>query len=447
MSHGAGEPYFLTEMSDMAVAGCHVMAKPGGAICNIDCTYCFYLEKETLYPERNKNWRMSDETLEQFIRQHIAAQSGDRIDFAWQGGEPTMMGLPFFRRVVALCEKYGDGRKITHALQTNGILVNDEWARFFAEQHFLIGLSIDGPASLHNHYRLNRAGKGTHEQVVAAMARLKAHHVDFNTLTVVGKHNVGHAADVYEFLLAAGSRFIQFIPLVERMSTDNSSVLNLVMPGESAATLAPWTVPSWQYGEFLNQIFDIWVRRDVDRVYVQMFDVALAAWTAQQPVLCVHSETCGHAFALESNGDLYNCDHFVYPEHLLGNIHQHSIKTLNNSERAIAFGEAKRETLTADCRRCDYRFACHGGCPKHRFAVSPSGHPAHNYLCAGYKHFFQHVTPYMNVWRELLAQGYPMASIMLWLAQDARKDTGAVSRNHLCPCGSGKKYKKCCGKA
>ncbi len=331
----------------MAVAGCHVMAKPGGAICNIDCTYCFYLEKEALYPERNKNWRMSDETLEQFIRQHIAAQSGDRIDFAWQGGEPTMMGLPFFRRVVALCEKYGDGRKITHALQTNGILVNDEWARFFAEQHFLIGLSIDGPASLHNHYRLNRAGKGTHEQVVAAMARLKAHHVDFNTLTVVGKHNVGHAADVYEFLLAAGSRFIQFIPLVERMSTDNSSVLNLVMPGESAATLAPWTVPSWQYGEFLNQIFDIWVRRDVDRVYVQMFDVALAAWTAQQPVLCVHSETCGHAFALESNGDLYNCDHFVYPEHLLGNIHQHSIKTLNNSERAIAFGEAKRWSRTA----------------------------------------------------------------------------------------------------
>lgn len=376
----------------MAVAGCHVMAKPGGAICNIDCTYCFYLEKEALYPERNKNWRMSDETLEQFIRQHIAAQSGDRIDFAWQGGEPTMMGLPFFRRVVALCGKYGDGRKITHALQTNGILVNDEWARFFAEQHFLIGLSIDGPASLHNHY-------------------------------------------------------LQFIPLVERMSTDNSSVLNLVMPGESAATLAPWTVPSWQYGEFLNQIFDIWVRRDVDRVYVQMFDVALAAWTAQQPVLCVHSETCGHAFALESNGDLYNCDHFVYPEHLLGNIHQHSIKTLNNSERAIAFGEAKRETLTADCRRCDYRFACHGGCPKHRFAVSPSGHPAHNYLCAGYKHFFQHVTPYMNAWRELLAQGYPMASIMRWLAQDARKDTGAVSRNHLCPCGSGKKYKKCCGKA
>lgn len=427
----------------MAVAGCHVMAKPGGAICNIDCTYCFYLEKEALYPERNKNWRMSDETLEQFIRQHIAAQSGDRR----QGGEPTMMGLPFFRRVVALCEKYGDGRKITHALQTNGILVNDEWARFFTEQHFLIGLSIDGPASLHNHYRLNRAGKGTHEQVVAAMARLKAHHVDFNTLIVVGKHNVGYAADVYEFLLAAGSRFIQFIPLVERMSTDNSSVLNLVMPGESAATLAPWTVPSWQYGEFLNQIFDIWGRHDVDRVYVQMFDVALAAWTAQQPVLCVHSETCGHAFALESNGDLYNCDHFVYPEHLLGNIHQHSIKTLNNSERAIAFGEAKRETLTADCRRCDYRFACHGGCPKHHFAVSPSGHPAHNYLCAGYKHFFQHVTPYMNVWRELLAQGYPMASIMRWLAQDARKDTGAVSRNHLCPCGSGKKYKKCCGKA
>ncbi|GLR10958.1 anaerobic sulfatase maturase [Mixta theicola] len=429
----------------MTVAGCHVMAKPSGSVCNIDCTYCFYLEKATLYPERNQNWRMSDETLEQFIRQHITAQNSDHVNFVWQGGEPTMMGLPFFRRVVALCEKYANGRTTGHALQTNGILLNDAWASFFAEQGFLIGLSIDGPAHLHNPYRVNRAGKGTHEQVMAAMARLKAHRVEFNTLTVVGKHNVDQAREVYEFLLAAGSRYIQFIPLVERMSTEATRVLNLVMPGESAATLAPWTVPSWQYGEFLKQIFDIWVRRDVNRVYVQMFDVALAAWTGQPPVLCVHAETCGHAFALESNGDLYNCDHFVYPEHLLGNIHQHSIQELNNSERAIAFGQAKRETLTADCRRCDYRFVCHGGCPKHRFAVSPSGHPGHNYLCAGYKHFFQHITRAMNVWRQLLDQGYPIPAIMQWLAQKTHATSGATGRNELCPCGSGKKYKRCCG--
>lgn len=429
----------------MAVAGCHVMAKPTGSVCNIDCTYCFYLEKEALYPERNKNWRMTDETLETYIQQHIAAQRGDHVLFAWQGGEPTMMGLDFFRRVVALCAKYANGKKIEHALQTNGIVLNDEWASFFAENQFLIGLSIDGPAHLHNQYRVNRAGKGTHEQVVTAMALLKAHNVAFNTLTVVGKHNVGHAREVYDFLLAAGSRHMQFIPLVERMSTEESSVLNLVLPGESAATLAPWTVPSWQFGEFLNQIFDIWIQRDVEHVSVQMFDVALAAWTGQPPVLCVHSETCGHAFALESNGDLYNCDHFVYPEHLLGNIHQHSIEEMNNSEQANAFGLAKRETLTPDCRRCDYRFACHGGCPKHRFAVSPTGHPGHNYLCAGYKHFFQHVTRYMNVWRELMANGYPPAAIMQWVAQERSAAAQAVNRNDPCPCGSGRKYKKCCG--
>lgn len=433
----------------MVLAGCHVMAKPTGSVCNIDCTYCFYLEKEALYPERNKNWRMSDDTLETYISQHIAAQSGNHVIFAWQGGEPTMMGLPFFRRVVALCDKYARGKKIEHALQTNGIVLNDEWARFFAENRFLIGLSIDGPAHLHNQYRVNRAGKGTHEQVVAAMALLKAHHVEFNTLTVVGKHNVGHAREVYDFLLAAGSRHMQFIPLVERMSTTGSSVLNLVLPGESAATLAPWTVPSWQFGEFLNHIFDVWIRRDVGRVSVQMFDVALAAWTGQPPVLCVHSETCGHAFALESNGDLYNCDHFVYPEHLLGNIHQLSIEEMNNSEQAIAFGQAKRDTLTPDCRRCDFRFVCHGGCPKHRFAVSPTGHPGHNYLCAGYKHFFQHITRYMNVWREILADGYPPAAIMQWVAQDQRASAQpanrSVNRNDSCPCGSGKKYKKCCG--
>lgn len=433
----------------MAVAGCHVMAKPTGSVCNIDCTYCFYLEKEALYPERNKNWRMSYDTLETYISQHIAAQSGNHVIFAWQGGEPTMMGLPFFRRVVELCDKYANGKKIEHALQTNGIVLNDGWAQFFAENRFLIGLSIDGPAHVHNQYRVNRAGKGTHEQVVAAMALLKAHHVEFNTLTVVGKHNVGHAREVYDFLLAAGSRHMQFIPLVERMSTTESSVLNLVLPGESAATLAPWTVPSWQFGEFLNHIFDVWIRRDVGRVSVQMFDVALAAWTGQPPVLCVHSETCGHAFAMESNGDLYNCDHFVYPEHLLGNIHQQTIEEMNNSEQAIAFGQTKRDTLTPDCRRCDFRFVCHGGCPKHRFAVSPTGHPGQNYLCAGYKNFFQHITRYMNVWREILADGYPPATIMQWVAQDqraaAQPANHSVNRNDSCPCGSGKKYKKCCG--
>ncbi|MBH1922355.1 anaerobic sulfatase maturase [Serratia marcescens] len=428
-----------------ATHGCLVMAKPTGSVCNIDCTYCFYLEKEALYPERQQNWRMSDETLELYIQQHIHAQDGEQVMFSWQGGEPTMMGLPFFRRIVELCQKYAGGKRIQHALQTNGLLLNDEWARFFAEHRFLIGISIDGPQALHDRYRTSRSGKGTHAQVLSALTLLQEHGVEFNTLTVVGKHNVGQAREVYEFLLAAGSRHIQFIPLVERLSTAESAALKLVMPGESAATLAPWTVPAWQYGEFLNQIFDIWVRRDVGRVSVQMFDVALSAWCEQPPVLCVFAETCGHAFALEANGDLYNCDHFVYPEHRLGNIHQQDIRTLNNSEQAHAFGHAKKASLTPDCRQCEFRFVCHGGCPKHRFAVSPSGHPGHNYLCPGYKHFFRHISREMNVMKDLLANGYPEQAIMYALAQEQRASAGSTKPNALCPCGSGKKHKKCCG--
>ncbi|BEO62850.1 regulatory protein [Serratia marcescens] len=428
-----------------ATHGCLVMAKPTGSVCNIDCTYCFYLEKEALYPERQQNWRMSDETLELYIQQHILAQDGEQVMFSWQGGEPTMMGLPFFRRIVELCQKYAGGKRIQHALQTNGLLLNDEWARFFAEHRFLIGISIDGPQALHDRYRTSRSGKGTHAQVLSALTLLQEHGVEFNTLTVVGKHNVGQAREVYEFLLAAGSRHIQFIPLVERLSTAESAALKLVMPGESAATLAPWTVPAWQYGEFLNQIFDIWVRRDVGRVSVQMFDVALSAWCEQPPVLCVFAETCGHAFALEANGDLYNCDHFVYPEHRLGNIHQQDIRTLNNSEQAHAFGHAKKASLTPDCRQCEFRFVCHGGCPKHRFAVSPSGHPGHNYLCPGYKHFFRHISREMNVMKDLLANGYPEQAIMYALAQEQQASAGSTKPNALCPCGSGKKHKKCCG--
>ncbi|HAV1831818.1 TPA: anaerobic sulfatase maturase [Enterobacter hormaechei subsp. steigerwaltii] len=430
----------------MTISGCQVMAKPTGSVCNIDCSYCFYLEKEALYPERQQNWRMSDETLETYIRQYIEAQDTAEVLFAWQGGEPTLMGLTFFRRVIALCEQHGKGRNIQHALQTNGILMNDDWAAFFAEHNFLIGLSIDGPQALHDHYRVTRAGYGTHDKVMAALALLQKHRVAFNTLTVVGKHNVGHAAEVYEFLRSSGSRHIQFIPLVERISQSDSAALKLVMPGESTASLAPWTVPAWQYGEFLNRIFDIWVRRDMGLVSVQMFDVAMAAWTNQPPVLCVHAETCGHALALESNGDLYNCDHYVYPEHRLGNIHQHTIRELNHSEQAADFGLAKRDSLTPDCRHCEYRPVCHGGCPKHRFAVSPTGHPGHNYLCAGYQHFFRHITREMNLLKDLLAAGYPPETLMQVLAQEATRGSHvAVSRNAPCPCGSGKKHKKCCG--
>lgn len=394
---------------------CHVMAKPGGAKCNIHCKYCFYHEKQALYPQHKQNWKMSEDTLEEYVKQHIAAQHGNSVIFSWQGGEPMLLGLPFFRRAIRLCHHYGQGGEIHHTLQTNGILLNKEWAAFLSQHRFMVGLSIDGPEALHDRYRVSRSGKGSHRSAMQALSLLQRFQVDFNTLTVVGRHNVTHAREVYEFLRRCGSRHMQFIPLVERVTTDSGSLLKLVTPDTQKARLAPWSVPSRQYGEFLSQIFDIWIRQDIDQIEVQMFDVALAAWTGQSPVLCVHAESCGHAFALEANGDLYNCDHYVYPEHLLGNIHQHSIDMMNNSESAIAFGHAKKLTLTADCKSCQFRFVCHGGCPKHRFAHSPSGSNGHNYLCAGYQQFFRHIQPVMNLWASLLARGCPPSQLKQYL--------------------------------
>ncbi|MGR5144515.1 anaerobic sulfatase maturase [Photobacterium sp. DNB23_23_1] len=428
------------------VNGCHVMVKPTGSICNIDCTYCFYLEKEALYPERNKNWKMSDEVLEEYISQHIKAQSGENVEFSWQGGEPTLMGIEFFEKVIQLCDKYANGKSIHHSIQTNGLLLNDSWGQFLAKNDFLVGLSIDGPEQLHDQYRLTRSGRGTHHQVMAAVDILKKYHVEFNTLTVVGKHNVKYAKEVYQFLLSIGSRYIQFIPLVDRIvNTPKESTLKLVMPGESAATLTPWSVPALLYGEFLSEIFDIWVRRDVGNVYVQMFDVALGAWCQQPSGLCVFSPTCGHAFALESNGDLYNCDHFVYPEHKLGNIKSVTISEMNNSDSAIKFGQSKKENLTSDCKNCEFLFACNGGCPKHRFSISSGGMVGHNYLCSGYKAFFKHAAPYLTQMRNLLDAGYPVTAIMSFLAELQSKAVG-TKPNAPCPCDSGKKYKKCCKK-
>ncbi|ENZ7914657.1 anaerobic sulfatase maturase [Klebsiella aerogenes] len=396
---------------------CHVMAKPGGAKCNIDCKYCFYHEKQALYPQRRQNWRMSEATLDEYIKQHIAAQHGNPVVFSWQGGEPMLLGLSFFQRAIRLCHRYGQGQKIHHTLQTNGILMNEEWATFLSQNHFMVGLSVDGPEVLHDRYRVSQSGKGSHRSAMHALLLLQRYQIDFNTLTVVGRHNVSHAREVYEFLHHSGSRHMQFIPLVERISTDSGSPLQLVPPETENACLAPWSVPSHQYGEFLSQIFDIWIQRDIDQVVVQMFDVALAAWTRQPPVLCVHAECCGHAFALEANGDLYNCDHYVYPEHLLGNIHKHSIDAMNNSKPAITFGQDKKLTLTAECKICQFRFVCHGGCPKHRFAPSPSGGNGHNYLCAGYQHFFRHIQPVMNLWASLLACGCPPIQLKQSLRQ------------------------------
>lgn len=416
------------------------MIKPVGPICNLDCQYCFYLEKEKLFPA-SENFRMSDEVLEEFIRQYIESQTSPVITFAWQGGEPTLLGIEFFRKAVVLQQRYANGKRIENALQTNGILLNDEWGEFLAANQFLVGLSVDGPRELHDRYRLDKQHQPTFDRVMRGLEVLRKHRVEFNTLTVVHRHNARHPLEVYRFLKDIGSRYLQFIPLVERSPDAIAAALGLsfaMPPSPGSATPAQqvtrWSVLPEDYGEFLVQIFDEWVRRDVGRVFVQLFDVALANWMGEPPGLCVFAERCGRALAMEHNGDVYSCDHYVYPHYRLGNVLNASLGEMVQSGFQQKFGQDKVETLPQYCRRCEVRFACHGECPKHRFLRSPDGEPGLNYLCAAYKRFFQHVDPYMRQMANLLRAGLPAAHIMYSTAQ----------RNDPCPCGSGRKYKQCC---
>lgn len=394
----------------------HVMAKPSGAICNLDCTYCFYLEKEKLYPTAGQKWRMSDEALERYVRQYIEAQDVPVVNFAWQGGEPTLMGVDFFRRAVALQQQYANGKEITNALQTNGVLLDDEWGQFLAEHKFLVGVSIDGPREMHDRYRVDRGNNPTFDKVVKGIKVLSRHRVEFNTLTVVNGHNVRHPQKVYRFLKRLGSRYMQFIPIVERAAqTPSGDGLTLVAPefgGEASVT--PWSVKAEDYGRFLTTIFDEWVRNDVGEYFIQMFEVTLSSWVGRPPGLCVFAETCGDALVIEHNGDLYSCDHFVYPDYRLGNVEEQSIREMVTSPKQRKFGQDKKDTLPEMCRQCEFRFACNGGCPKHRFIRTPDGEPGLNYLCAGYKRYFGHVAPYMQAMAEQLRNGRSPAAVMEW---------------------------------
>ncbi len=431
----------------MGNAPFHVLAKPAGAICNLDCRYCFYLEKEALYPQTGA-WAMREEVLESYIRQYLEAHEGT-VQFAWQGGEPTLLGVEYFRRVVELERKYAGGRRVDNALQTNGVLLNDEWARFLKDENFLVGISIDGPQQLHDAYRVDKGGRGSFDRVLRGMETLKRHGVEFNTLTTVHRANAQAPLEVYRFLKEHGSGFMQFIPIVERASqTMTADGLVLVKPQfAGAAEVTPWSVEPRAWGEFLCAIFDEWVRKDVGRCYVQLFDVCLEMWAGMEASLCVFRRQCGAALALEHTGDLYSCDHYVYPENRLGNIMNEGLAALARSEAQRAFGEAKETMLPKYCRECAVRFACNGECPKHRFAATPDGEPGLNYLCAGYKRFFTHVDPYMRFMAaELAAQRAP-ANVMRWAAgEDARAAMRTAGRNHPCPCGSGKKFKHCCGR-
>jgi uncharacterized protein len=391
---------------------------------------------------------MSEEVLQTYIRQYIEAQSVPVISFAWQGGEPTLLGVAYFRKVVELEKEYADGKQIENAFQTNGVLLDDEWCEFLAENKFLVGLSIDGPRQFHDKYRVDKGGQPTFDKVMRGLGFLKKHKVEFNTLTVVQRHNSYHPLEVYRFLKEIGSGFMQFIPIVERVAEPSSpDGLVLIAPGsDRPAKVSSWSVEPIQYGKFLIAIFDEWVRKDVGKYYVQIFDVALESWLGMQPGLCVFRETCGGALAIEHNGDLYSCDHFVYPENKLGNIMENPLEPLVNSRLQFQFGQNKRDALPRYCRECEVRFACNGECPKHRFTRTPDGEDGLNYLCAGYKKFFQHIDPYMRFMAEQLLQERPAASVMDCIHQRelaaARKKP--LGRNHPCQCGSGKKYKKCC---
>ena len=397
----------------MPVSGFHIMTKPIGPICNLDCKYCFYLEKENLYPD-TRHWAMPPETLERYIQQYIAAQPVNEIHFAWQGGEPTLLGVDYFRTIVALQQKHANGKSIHNALQTNGTLIDDEWGEFFAEQKFLIGISIDGPRELHDHYRVDKGNAPTFDRVIRGLNKLKSHNIDFNTLTVVNRHNSQYPLEVYRFLKEIGSGFMQFIPVVERKAGEpQSDGLVLIQPSfDHPAEVTEWSVEPLTYGKFLTRIFDEWVKKDVGRFFVQQFDVALESWMGMDASLCVFAKTCGSALAMEHSGDLYSCDHFVYPENKLGNISETDLDQMISSQQQVKFGLNKRDSLPRMCRTCDVRFACNGECPKHRFLTTPDGEPGLNYLCAGYKHYFHHIDPFMQFMARELRAGRAPANIM-----------------------------------
>lgn len=415
------------------------MAKPTGARCNLECDYCFFLKKDRLYPD--SDFRMTDETMEAYIRQAIEGHNVPDVSIAWQGGEPTLMGLDFFRRTIDVEGKYiQPGMRIENTFQTNGVLIDEEWCRFFHDNNFLVGLSLDGPRRLHDAYRHDRGGKSVFDKVQRAARLMQQHDVEFNILCTVNDKNSRHPLEVYRFFRdELKANFTQFIPIVER---DNET------GNQEGTRVTDRTVDPEQYGRFLIDIFDEWVRRDVGTVFVQFFDGVLASYVRGCSSLCVLSPTCGLGVALEHNGDLYSCDHFVEPRYLIGNIHEKSLAELISSDQQRSFGSDKSDSLPNHCRECDYLFTCYGECPKNRILTTPEGEPGLNWLCAGLKAFFAHVDRPMRIMAELLRQGRSADGIMDILAHEEGRGTpkrDKIGRNDPCPCGSGLKYKKCHG--
>ena len=435
----------------------HLMAKPTGAICNLDCAYCYFLSKELLFP--GSRFRMARDTLERYVEQYLSAQPPGEVTFAWQGGEPTLLGLPFFELAVELQRQHcPPGRRIVNTIQTNGTKLDDDWCRFFRQNEFLVGISLDGPRDLHDAYRVDKAGNGSFDRVMAGVRLLARHGVEFNVLTTVHAANQGEPLRVYHFLRdEVGARFVQFIPIVE---LDNDTGF------QEGREVTARSVDARAYGAFMNAIFDEWVQRDVGRVFVQLFDVTLGNHVGAPGGLCVFQETCGSALALEHTGDVYSCDHYVEPAHHVGNLHELPLARMIDDERQVAFGLAKRDTLPRQCLACDVRSLCHGGCPKDRIRHTADGEDGLNYLCEGYYAFFTHTGPLMRFMAEELRHHRPPANVMAYLARQgataapvgpahatspprvmAGEPRTSMSRNAPCPCGSGRKRKHCCQRA
>jgi len=438
----------------------HLLAKPTGAVCNLDCKYCFFLSKEMLYP--GSRFRMADDLLETYIRQLLEAQRGaPEVSISWQGGEPTLMGLDFFKRSIELVEKYSKpDQSVSHTIQTNGTQIDDEFAAFFKQHNFLVGLSVDGPQPLHDAYRVNKGGSGTFEQVMHGWQTLQQQGVDVNILCTVHTANADHPLEIYHFFRdELKAQYMQFIPIVERATAETLPIANQGWSERKGGNrplyqqigelVTERSVKPEQYGRFLITIFDEWVHRDVGKVFVQSFDVALANWLGQ-PSLCIFQPTCGNALALEHNGDLYSCDHFVEPAYLLGNIQETHLIDLVSSDQQRKFGQDKFDTLPQYCHNCEVLFACYGECPRNRFIHTPEGEPGLNYLCAGYKLFFNHIDHPMRIMAQLLRQGRYADEVMNLLVmeemQKVRQAMAQVRPNDPCPCGSGRRFRKCHGR-
>lgn len=389
----------------------YVMLKPAGAHCNLACKYCYYLEKNKLYPTAQRHL-MSDEMLEQFTREYIEAQTMSQVLFTWHGGEPLLRSIDFYRKALSLQQKYAGGRRIDNVIQTNGTLLTDEWCEFFAQNHWLVGISIDGPQPYHDHYRLTAAGKPSWKKVMQGIKLLKKHGVEWNAMAVVNAYNANHPLEFYRFFKENGCQFLQFTPIVERLTRHEDGRTLASLADKDEISLSEASVAPEQWGYFLCAIFDEWVRKDVGKIFVEIFDCTLANWMGISPGICAYSKECGHAGVMEHNGDVYSCDHFVFPEYKLGNIRDHSLIYMLYGEQQQEFSRLKHSSLPRQCKECDMEFACHGECPKNRFMKDQYGDSGLNYLCPGYYHYYQHVAPYMDYMKQELMAQRPPSNIM-----------------------------------